>query len=55
MRINICLRDEGVVRINWLVLQEVFEDERCSLQILSKLITCLFLMSQVKPVVMAGD
>lgn len=54
-RINICLRDEGVVRINWLVLQEVFEDERGSLQMLSKLIMCLVLMSQVKPVGVAGD
>lgn len=50
MRINICLRDEGVVRINWLVLWEAFEDERHALQMLSKLITCLVLMSQVKPV-----
>ncbi|KAL0622623.1 UPF0764 protein C16orf89 [Plecturocebus cupreus] len=39
MRINICLRDEGVVRINWLVLREAFEDERRALQMLSELIT----------------
>jgi hypothetical protein len=55
MRINICLRDEGVVRINCLVLWEAFEDERRSLQMLSKLRTCLVLKSQVKPVGMAGD
>lgn len=45
----------GVVRINWLVLREAFEDERRSLQLLNKLIMCLVLMSQVKPVGMAGD
>lgn len=45
----------SVVRINWLVLWEAFEDERRSLQMLNKLITCLVLMSQVKPVGMAGD
>lgn len=45
----------GVVRINWLVLGEAFEDERGSLQMLSKLIMCLVLMSQVKPLGMAGD
>lgn len=55
MRINICLQEAAVVRINWLVLQEPFEDERPSLQMLSKLRTCLALMSQVKPERTAGD
>lgn len=55
MRINICLQEAAVVRINWLVLREPFEDERPSLQMLSKLRTCLALMSQVKPERTAGD
>lgn len=37
------------------MLRETFEDERRSLQMLSKLVTCLVLMSQVKPEGMAGD
>lgn len=37
------------------MLRETFEDEKTLLQMLSKLVMCLVLMSQVKPEGMAGD